>query len=337
VSALRPVEIVGGGLAGLALGLALRRLAVPVRLHERGSYPRHRVCGEFIRGLSSLTIAELELGPLLASARRQAQIAWFWRGEPLRVQRLAAPAFALSRHRLDAQLAEEFRRAGGELQVNSRVPPTAEEGRVLATGRRTDPHSPWIGLKLHVRPLRLARGLEMHLGDAAYVGLCQLPDDTVNICGLFHRRDLARAPAELLGAYLEASGLVELAERVRSAAVVPGSVCSMAGLVFGPEAADAAVGDALGMIPPFTGNGMAIALESARVATAPLAAWSRGDCDWPETVARLQRGLARRFHPRLAAAEAVHPFLLNPRPQRWVARAAQHHALPLGTLTRLLS
>ncbi|MBA4136611.1 MAG: hypothetical protein C0518_04770 [Opitutus sp.] len=334
----RPVEIIGGGLAGLSLGLALRRRGVPVVLHERGAYPRHRVCGEFIRGLPPATIVELELAPVLAAARPHRHIAWFWRDENLRTQRLSAPAFAISRHTLDATLAENFQRAGGELHTASRIDPLAAEGRVLAHGRPTDPRSPWLGLKLHVRGLPLACGLEMHLGEHAYVGLCELPDGAVNICGLFRRRELTRPAPELLGAYLEAAGLTTLATRLAAATPVEGSHAAMAGLLFGRHASIApSLGDALGMIPPFTGNGMAIAFESARLAADPLAAWAHGEGNWPAALGELQRRLARRFRTRLSAATACHPFLLRPEPQRWVARAARHHALPLAALTRLLS
>jgi 2-polyprenyl-6-methoxyphenol hydroxylase-like FAD-dependent oxidoreductase len=46
----KPITIVGGGLAGLTLGIGLRRRGVPAALWEAGHYPRHRVCGEFICG-----------------------------------------------------------------------------------------------------------------------------------------------------------------------------------------------------------------------------------------------------------------------------------------------
>ena len=61
MNSLKPIEIIGGGLAGLSLGLALRRAGVPVTLYEAGSYPRHRVCGEFITGLSPTTISRLQV------------------------------------------------------------------------------------------------------------------------------------------------------------------------------------------------------------------------------------------------------------------------------------
>ena len=45
---MRAVTIIGGGLAGLTLGIGLRQRGVPVTISEAGDYPRHRVCGEFI-------------------------------------------------------------------------------------------------------------------------------------------------------------------------------------------------------------------------------------------------------------------------------------------------
>src|SRR3954469_12996095 len=76
MTAPHPVEIIGGGLAGLSLGLALRRQGVPVVLHEAGDYPRHRVCGEFITGLADATIDRLGLRPALADALRHHEVAW---------------------------------------------------------------------------------------------------------------------------------------------------------------------------------------------------------------------------------------------------------------------
>ncbi len=60
-----PVTIVGGGLAGLTLGIALRQHNVPVQLHESGHYPRHRVCGEFISGHGQASLERLGLRSML--------------------------------------------------------------------------------------------------------------------------------------------------------------------------------------------------------------------------------------------------------------------------------
>ncbi|NBS85073.1 MAG: dehydrogenase, partial [Verrucomicrobia bacterium] len=62
---MKAVTIVGGGLAGLTLGLLLRRKQVPVRLYEAGIYPRHRVCGEYLCGRALTVIESLGLRPSL--------------------------------------------------------------------------------------------------------------------------------------------------------------------------------------------------------------------------------------------------------------------------------
>src|SRR5271157_5302713 len=61
MSANQRIQIVGGGLAGLTLGIALRQQGVPVTIWEAGHYPRHRVCGEFISGRGQQVLARLGL------------------------------------------------------------------------------------------------------------------------------------------------------------------------------------------------------------------------------------------------------------------------------------
>ena len=331
-----PIEIVGGGLAGLALGSALRRAGVPVTVYEAGEYPRHRVCGEFITGLEEKTVAHLGLAPLLADAARHRRIAWCRHGAPVRVQTLPFPAFGLSRHALDARLADEFVRLGGELHPRTRIADeAAPPGRVFANGRQRGPRH-WLGLKLHARDLALAADLEIHLGRGAYVGLSPVEDGAVNICGLFRVRDEARGErSTLLLAYLRAAGLASLAERLGRAALDEASFCAVAGLSFGRGPARAgclAIGDAFAMIPPFTGNGMAMAFQSAELAFGPLLAYARGESSWPATARAVQARLRRRFRLRLALAGALHAFLLSPPRQRWLSAISQARLLPLRPL-----
>ena len=42
------VAIIGGGIAGLALSIDLKKRGNSVVVIEKGSYPRHKVCGEYI-------------------------------------------------------------------------------------------------------------------------------------------------------------------------------------------------------------------------------------------------------------------------------------------------
>ena len=335
----RPIEIVGGGLAGLSLGLALRRADVSVTIFEAGNYPRHRVCGEFIAGLSTATIQRLGLAPLLEDALQHREVAWFVREKITRVQQLPSPAFGLSRYALDARLAEAFVAAGGDLRTHARVTDhKTPEGRVFATGRRRA-ESPWIGLKFHVRQLALARELELHLGAQAYVGLARIEQDRVNVCGLFHRRPLAAKGPELLLAYLRAANLTTLAERLILAEPDPASCCAVAAVDFdrGVSADDRVrLGDAGAMIPPFTGNGMAMAFQSAEAALEPLLAFSRWETNWLETGRLIHAALSRRFRTRLFSAHTLHPFFLRPRRQLVLRALTRAQLLPLRPLYQLL-
>jgi 2-polyprenyl-6-methoxyphenol hydroxylase-like FAD-dependent oxidoreductase len=67
-ASVKPIIIIGGGLAGLTLGIGLRQHGVPAALWEAGHYPRHRVCGEFICGRGQETLARLGLRELLVRA-----------------------------------------------------------------------------------------------------------------------------------------------------------------------------------------------------------------------------------------------------------------------------
>ena len=336
----RRVEIIGGGLAGLSLGLALSRAGVPVTLIEAGTYPRHRVCGEFITGLSRSTIDRLSLAPFLADARLHREVTWFLREKTLRHQTLPDPAFALSRHSLDERLAAAFVSAGGDLRTRTRADLTAApDGRVFATGRR--PARPeWIGLKCHALNLPLVSELELHLGNNAYIGLCAVEDGRVNISGLFQIRpdlqNLARETALLT--YLRATGLTALAERLASASIDSASYSAIAGLGFSKPSTRTdrlVIGDTYAMIPPFTGHGMTMAFQSAEQALDPLLAWSHRDTSWPDTLRTVQKRLRSLFHLRLSSARALHPFLYQPARQRWLATASRLRLLPMEPLYQI--
>jgi flavin-dependent dehydrogenase len=313
----------------------LQRHGVPVVLRDAGRYPRHRVCGEFIAGLAPSTVSRLGLAPILADALQHREVAWFLPGEPVRLQRLPEPALGISRHVLDVRIADAFVAAGGTLETGVRVTDLAPRpGRVFATGRRRGPPA-WIGLKVHVRSLELARELELHLGEQSSVGLAQIENGEVNVCGLFRRRPLASRGSSILISYLNAAGLEVVAQRIAGAEHAEESFCAVAGLDFDRRVEPADVirlGDACAMIPPFTGNGMAMAFQSAEAALDPLLAYAGGQQTWKETCRDTHASLRRRFRLRLASAQLLHPFLLEPRRQRCLAALNRAQLIPLTPL-----
>src|SRR5205807_8069769 len=149
--------------------------------------------GEFICGLGNEVLERLGLEDILSHAgAREARTAMFQSTRAASpVRPLPARAVSISRFVLDAELAAEFQRLGGELQQNCRWRERPfEEGTVRATGRRLsapDDQWRWFGLKIHARNVTLAADIEMHVTPDGYVGVCRLPGNEANVCGLFRR------------------------------------------------------------------------------------------------------------------------------------------------------
>jgi flavin-dependent dehydrogenase len=334
---MRTVEIIGGGLAGLGLGIALRREGVPVTIHEAGHYPRHRVCGEFITSLDRRTMQVLQLEEVLARARPASVVAWCEDGEPEIVHRLPQAAFCLSRHVLDQAMAESFVNLGGDLRTGSRGADTPRSGTVHAGGRQPSTESRWVGLKQHFRKLELHHDLEVHFGNGGYIGLTKVDDDTVNVCGLL-RRSSANLKQPLAGVAAQA-GFRALSLRLSEADPVPQSACAVAGLDYRGRPSNRGamlIGDRGAMIAPFTGHGMTIALQSAAASAPHLASWARGDISWQRACAFVQRTQRSKFTVRLRVAGLLHPLLLQPRMRASARMLHRRGVLPVGLLYRLM-
>ena len=330
---LKTITIVGGGLAGLTLGIGLRQRGIPATIFEAGNYPRHRVCGEFISGNGPAVLQRLGLLSLLerAGAIHVHSAAFIAGANHSPIRELSTPALGLSRHVLDTALAEEFQRLGGELHEGSRwnspnsgepatpgsagVSPASRdcprgEAIVRASGRRAQPIENgwrWFGLKAHARNVNLSADLEMHVAADNYVGVNRINGGKVNICGLFRGRpgETRESGFELL----RGKPGSPLHEKLAHAQFDENSFCSVAGLSLAPrraiEKTDCCIGDAITMIPPVTGNGMSMAFESAEIALDPLCRYSRGNMTWPEARDAIARACDTAFAARLTWAHRL--------------------------------
>jgi 2-polyprenyl-6-methoxyphenol hydroxylase-like FAD-dependent oxidoreductase len=333
------VTIAGGGLAGLSLAAGLRLRGIPVEVHEAGGYPRHRVCGEFISGVSPATLDALGIAAVFATALPRCSLAWYREGRLIHRDDLPEPALGISRHRLDALLRDRLLALGGSVHEGARLPREPREGLVWAAGR-IPAKSRWVGLKCHFLDLPMDSDLEMHLGGNGYAGLAGVEDGRVNVCGLFQvDRSLRGAGHELLLAYLGEGGNRALARRLAAAHPDPDSFSAVAGFALGRQHAEpglCVLGDAESMIPPFTGNGMSMAFQAAEIALEPLARWSRGDMEWSACVGTIRTALRRRFRRRLAAAGALHPVLMHGSGLHFVESLGRARILPFRPLLSLV-
>ena len=294
--------IVGGGPAGSATASGLAALGRDVVLIERTAKPHNKVCGEFLSVETQTQLQRLGVDPssLGAVPVEQAGPLFFQPQCDFSAAIPCAVAVALSaRRRTVAMRAKQRRKI--ETQRGGEVGNRHDAGRrgwnvlcddgemiycrhfVLATGklglRGVDDarDGSLVGLKMHLRLSPEARRalegrVELFFLDDGYIGLELIEDGIANLCFVLSRATVARLGSgwPALHAYL-ASALPSLTERLAGAEPLwdkPLAVVCPTGGHLHRERGTAVyrVGDRLAHIPPFTGDGLAIALASAALA-----------------------------------------------------------------------
>lgn len=336
---MKKVTITGGGLAGLSLGITLRREGIPVTVVEAGSYPRHRVCGEFISGTEKATLSRLGISDLFDGSVQNRTVGWHSSGVEFYQTTLRDPAIGISRYLLDERLCDRFQTLGGMLHKSSRAIPSPIEGQVWAAGKKPG-RGHWIGLKLHLKGIPRSQDLEMHLGSNGYVGIAGVEDGWSNICALFRMdRSIRGEGPGLFAAYLSAGGHSQLATMVADGEFRENSFKAIAGFRLGAQPDIPGVlrlGDAERLIPPFTGNGMSMAFQSAEIAIEPLKKWAAGSLSWTVATNHIREASAKKFRRRMFAAKLLHPVLLSPSGGRLLQCLGETKLLPFHSLLQFL-
>ncbi len=297
------VIILGGGVAGCAASIALARNGRSVTLIERETVSRHKVCGEFLSGealedLHTLGIHVASLGavPLkyvrLAAARGAAEAP------------LPFPAASLTRKALDTALLAEAAAAGVCIKLGQTVKSlsrttgnlwqaTLDDGTTyeaptafLATGKRDlrgherprDPHQ-WVAFKMYYRlnagqTAALADASELTLYSGGYGGIQPVEDGITNFCCVVQRRYFARAGLRWQGLLAQMQqDCPHLAMRLAGAEPLLEKPIAVTHIPYGFLRATTqdglyCIGDQAAVIPSFTGDGISIALHTARQAAA---------------------------------------------------------------------
>ena len=344
------VLVLGGGVAGCAASIALARKGRSVTLIEREPTPRHKVCGEFLSGealedLHALGIDVASLGAVpidyvrLAVARRAAEAP------------LPFPAASLTRKALDTALIAEAIAAGvhvkrgRSVQALSRMTgnvwqvmlddgTTREAPTVfLATGkhdlrghtRPKDPHR-WVAFKMYYRlsaaqTADLAGASELTLYSGGYGGIQPVENGITNFCCVVQRRYFARAGLRWEGLLAKMQqDCPHLAMRLDGAEPLLDKPITITHIPYGyirraTEDGLYYIGDQAAVIPSFTGDGISIALHTARRAAAAYLAAEPAPVFQPKLRSAMlpQMRLAELAADSLnnALARAVLPFCLR--------------------------
>lgn len=282
------VIVVGGGPAGSAAAVTAAQLGASVLLLERGSFPRHKVCGEFVSpeaiGLLSEFLAfqgaddvleraprlqvarlhasgrcaELPLRPAGISISRRTLDHALWRaadyyGASCR-QKTAVTAVDRNRRRFTVQTSDGIFMA-------SRVINASGRWSQLNTKLAAD-HPRWLGIKAHVAGPSTGACVDLYFLKDGYCGVQPVTEGVLNVCSLV-RPGKMRTLQQVLRSHGE---LERLSRDWRPVS----EILTTFPTVFRPAnpVSDGVlnVGDAAAFIDPFVGDGISMALHTGCLA-----------------------------------------------------------------------
>ncbi|MHA6280450.1 NAD(P)/FAD-dependent oxidoreductase [Salinimicrobium sp. CAU 1759] len=292
------IIIVGGGLAGLTAAIHLSQKGQKITLFEKEVFPHHKVCGEYLSRevkpyLNELGISLDDLKPKSINRLLYSTPS----GKSLEVD-LPMGAFGISRYALDNLFFEVAKANGVEvrqekvlktefLKANFKV--TTSEGEYAADfvlgsfGKRSlldknlrrkffkEP-APWVAVKNHYLLKDFPDDLvALHNFKGGYCGISRTESGTVNVCYL-----------ATYDSFKEYKDLEKFNEKVLRKNPFLNDILADASPVFEQPLTIAQIsfskkeavedhvlmlGDAAGLIHPLCGNGMAIAIHSAKIAS----------------------------------------------------------------------
>ncbi len=106
------VIIIGGGLAGLCNAIHLSKFGKSVLLIEKNSYPKHKVCGEYISNEVLPYLAFLGINPFDFGAVKIDNFQLSTTNTQLISAKLPLGGFGISRYQLDSVLSEKAKDNG---------------------------------------------------------------------------------------------------------------------------------------------------------------------------------------------------------------------------------
>jgi flavin-dependent dehydrogenase len=340
------VIVIGGGIGGSAAAIGLAQQGASVLVLEAGRTPRHKMCGEFLSPETVPIFRRLGVWEPIANlvpSPMQGVRLTAMKGTIVE-SGLPPGAMGLSRYQLDDILLKAARQNGAEVRENAQVSgvtgtlangfqvktATAEHrARVVigAWGKRStvdralerpffQKNAPFLALKRHVRGIEPNGLVELHGFDGGYCGVNGVEGGVVNVCLLTSWRAWERSGKEI-GAFwrMIQQENRHLAERLRGSEAVSEDIV-ISNISFAARAAVEwdilMVGDSAALISPLAGNGQAMALQAAEVASELVGVYLAGAIqpeDLKEGYRHQWQGL---FGERLRLGRLLQPLFLNP-------------------------
>jgi flavin-dependent dehydrogenase len=338
------VIIIGGGLAGLTAAIHLRKEHHRILVLEREPYPHHKVCGEYLSNevvpyLLHLGIelpTNIEINTLEFSTQK---------GRSLQLT-LPLGALGISRYTLDNCLykraiglgidvvfcsAESIEYKEDIFTVKNNLNQTYKALFVIgAFGKRSNldkmlsrqfiaKKSPWLAVKAHYKWNNFPDHLVgLHSFEGGYGGLSKTETGSVNFCYLVTYKSFQKKQNITEFNNQVVTQNPYLATFLKEATIEFENPLSIAQISF--EAKDAVedhvimCGDSAGLIHPLCGNGMAIAIHSAKIASELIHTYLKeGQVDRTQLEKEYALQWHRTFGKRIRTGRRLQKLLMSPK------------------------
>ena len=292
------VIIIGGGLAGLTSAIHLSKNTVNVLLIEKHSYPKHKVCGEYISNEVLPYFEYLEINPFGLGAQKIKRFLLSTPQNKTIEADLPLGGFGISRYTLDSALAKKVQENGAKILQeavvniqfhNDEFKVTTKNNQkftasivIGAYGKRAaldakmnrdfmKKKSPYLAVKTHAKGIFPNDLVALHNFEGGYCGVSKVENDSINLCYI--------ADFEIFKKYKD---IDDFQEKVVFKNTFLKSVFKNSSPVFEDPITISQVsfaskypveqhilmcGDTAGMIHPLCGNGMSMAIRSAQMAS----------------------------------------------------------------------
>ena len=338
------VTIIGGGLAGLISSIQLAKENISVSLFEKKVYPFHRVCGEYVSrevldylvelgvDLRSYNPAEIDRLLLSTPSGRTTEVS------------LPLGGIGISRYHLDYQLYVRALELGVTIFEGIAISELFFEGKgfdwrtsnqkngyseiVLgAHGKRSQidrilkrkffgEKSGFLGIKYHREGSFPSDLIALHIFPKGYCGISQIEEGKINMCYLVEGSVLKQhGSIEGVESYLlqENQNLKAFMQNSTSLYKRP-LVISNVSFTSKPPVDQHVLmmGDAAGLISPLCGNGMAMAIHSAKLASQCAISYLEGKLNREEMENQYTRLWNQNFSQRIRVGRTLQGVFLSP-------------------------
>ncbi len=292
----KSILIIGGGLAGLTAAIHLSKIGLKVILIEKNEFPKHKVCGEYISNevLSYLNWLDIDCEDLKPTHLNKFQFS-FLDGKILDSD-LPIGGFGISRYLLDNFLCKKAIENGCEIILDSvediyfsenqftvtTAKNTVYKSEILigAYGKRSNidqklersfihKKAPWLAVKAHYSGFFSNDLVGLHHFKGGYCGVSKVENDRINICYLADYKTFKQyknIEEYQMNVVSKNPHLKSILDNCKPLFDKPLTISQIS---FDKkktvENHMLMIGDTAGLIHPLCGNGMAMAIHSAKI------------------------------------------------------------------------